>query len=193
MSGNATVRLKKDSAIWVSVNALLGVEAGRMLITQDGVSFINRLERTYFEADYPSLSRRFNFEMSYALFQEALLGNLPFELGNGDKVNLKKNSWEVKQRSNNLEVESLMDATIMKLTELQAAQRGTSNRLEMQLRDYQNLQAVNVPFKSMLSLSYSDGRKKDKTTLNLNHSRAQLESALAFPFSIPDRYTPIRL
>jgi hypothetical protein len=44
---NANVRMYKDSAIWISVNAILGIEAIRLLVTKDSVKLVNKLEKTY--------------------------------------------------------------------------------------------------------------------------------------------------
>src|SRR6476659_11127350 len=44
---NANIRMYKDSAIWISANALLGIEAMRVLITRDSVKLLNKLEKTY--------------------------------------------------------------------------------------------------------------------------------------------------
>lgn len=193
LSGNASIRIKKDSAIWVSVNALLGVEAGRMLITRDGIAFINRLERNYLQADYNSLSQRFGIPLSYNLLQEALLGNMPFPPGKESSIRLKKQQWEVQQNTSDLVIESLLDASIMKVSSMKAGQKNSDNSMVMELGAYQKLDEVSVPFKSMLSLSYRNGGQKQTTTLSLSHARAQLESSLSFPFSIPERYTPVRL
>src|SRR5215213_2919594 len=42
---NAFLRMKKDSVIWVSVNAALGIEAFRVLITPDSVKVLNKLDK----------------------------------------------------------------------------------------------------------------------------------------------------
>src|SRR6188508_2658119 len=43
---NVTLRMKKDSIIWVSVNALLGIEAIRAIITPDTVVVANKIDGT---------------------------------------------------------------------------------------------------------------------------------------------------
>src|SRR5687768_8073607 len=40
---NAFVRMSKDSVIWISVNAALGIEAMRVLIKKDSVWLLNKL------------------------------------------------------------------------------------------------------------------------------------------------------
>src|SRR5688572_13708959 len=39
---NANLRMYKDSAIWVSVNAILGIEALRLYITKDSVKILDK-------------------------------------------------------------------------------------------------------------------------------------------------------
>ncbi|MCB0807539.1 MAG: DUF4292 domain-containing protein, partial [Bacteroidales bacterium] len=46
------LRMRKDSAIWVSFSPALGIEMARLLITEDSVKFINRINKTYFAGDY---------------------------------------------------------------------------------------------------------------------------------------------
>ena len=43
---NAFVRMKKDSVIWISINAtFLSIEAFRILITKDHVTILNKLQK----------------------------------------------------------------------------------------------------------------------------------------------------
>ncbi len=44
---NATIRMYKDSAIWISANAILGIEAMRVLVTKDSVKLLDKLNKTY--------------------------------------------------------------------------------------------------------------------------------------------------
>lgn len=42
-----TLRMRRDSTIWLSASAMLGMESLRTLITQDSVVLLNRLNQTY--------------------------------------------------------------------------------------------------------------------------------------------------
>lgn len=42
-----TLRMRRDSAVWVSVSALMGMESIRTLVTQDSVILVNRMNQTY--------------------------------------------------------------------------------------------------------------------------------------------------
>ena len=51
---NAFVRMKKDSVIWISINAILGIEAFRVMITPDTVRVLDKINKTiqYHSFDY---------------------------------------------------------------------------------------------------------------------------------------------
>jgi hypothetical protein len=46
-SVNATLRMYKDSVIWISVTGVFGIEGLRAYITKDSVRLINKLDKTY--------------------------------------------------------------------------------------------------------------------------------------------------
>ena len=55
---NAFVRIKKDSLIWVSINAtFLNVEAFRILISKDSIRILNKLQKQ-FESHHLIILRR---------------------------------------------------------------------------------------------------------------------------------------
>lgn len=75
-SFKSTVRIQRDSAIWISVSAIAGVEAARMLITPDTLKFLNRLENTYFIGPTTYLDSMVKVEMDFATLQAVLVGNM---------------------------------------------------------------------------------------------------------------------
>ncbi len=86
----STVRIKKDSAIWISITPLFGIEMARVLVTQDTVKLINRLEKHYFIGDYDYINSRFNVDLEYEVLQAILLGNsIAFEFD--EKVKYSQN------------------------------------------------------------------------------------------------------
>ena len=48
---NAHIRIKKDSIIWISVKAPLGIEIFRTMITSDSIYYMNRMNKNYFIKD----------------------------------------------------------------------------------------------------------------------------------------------
>lgn len=90
----SNIRIQKDSAIWISITPVFGIELARVLITRDTVKVINRLEKKYFIGDYEYLNQRFNVDLEYEVLQAILLGNsIAFELNDKIRFSVDKESY----------------------------------------------------------------------------------------------------
>ncbi len=72
---NANIKMYKDSAIWVSVNAILGIEAMRLLITKDSVKWLNKLEKTYAARGIGFLQEATSLPLDLNILQNLIIGN----------------------------------------------------------------------------------------------------------------------
>ncbi len=69
------LRMRKDSIVWVSVTATMGVEVLRAKISMDSVWLLNRLEKTYLAEPMDSVSAQLGIPLSLPLVQILLLDN----------------------------------------------------------------------------------------------------------------------
>jgi len=72
---NCVVRIKKDSMIWVSINALLGFEAFRLQITPDSVKILDRLHKIARLRSVSYLQEQVHLPVDFATLQDLLIGN----------------------------------------------------------------------------------------------------------------------
>jgi len=79
LNGTASVRIVKDSAVWVSVSVLFGIEAARMLFLTDRMLLNNKLEGKQETFYYQNLSQSIGTNISLKAVQALLLGNSPVE------------------------------------------------------------------------------------------------------------------
>lgn len=72
---NAFIRLQKDKMIWISINAVLGIEAFRAVITPDSVKVLNKLDKIYQLRSVSYLQEMSHMPFDFKTFQSILLGN----------------------------------------------------------------------------------------------------------------------
>ena len=73
---NANVKMYRDSAIWISVNAtLLSIEGIRLLITKDSVKLLNKLEKTYAARGISFLQEATSLPLDLLILQNLIIGN----------------------------------------------------------------------------------------------------------------------
>ncbi len=70
----AVLRMAQDSAVWVSVVPLLGIEMARVLLTPDSLQIIDKLANQYFQGDTAQARAKFGINPGMDLLQQALLG-----------------------------------------------------------------------------------------------------------------------
>lgn len=69
------LRMRKDSLVWLSITATMGVEVLRAKFSNDSVWIVNRLEKTYLAEPLDSLSAQLGMPLSLPLIQTLLLDN----------------------------------------------------------------------------------------------------------------------
>ena len=69
------IRMRKDSLIWLTVTATMGVEVLRAKVSNDSVWFINRMEKTYLAEPLDSVSAQLGIPLGLPWVQTMLLNN----------------------------------------------------------------------------------------------------------------------
>lgn len=69
------LRMRKDSLVWLSVTATMGVEVLRAKFSNDSVWIVNRLEKTYLAEPLDTVSAQLGMPLSLPLIQTLLLDN----------------------------------------------------------------------------------------------------------------------
>lgn len=79
LSGNISVRMKRDSIIWFSASAALGIQVAKGIITKDSVKIIDLYERRYMEYDIKELGQMFGVQVGLRELQNLILANPLFD------------------------------------------------------------------------------------------------------------------
>ena len=69
------MRMRKDSLVWLSVTASMGIEVARAKVSTDSVWIVNRLEKTYLAEPLDTLSTQLGMPLSLPLIQTLVLDN----------------------------------------------------------------------------------------------------------------------
>ena len=69
------LRMRKDSIVWLSVTATMGVEVLRAKVSNDSVWAVNRLEKTYLAEPLDSLALQLGVPLSLPWVETLLLDN----------------------------------------------------------------------------------------------------------------------
>ncbi len=70
----ATIKAKKDSAIWISISPGFGIEVARVMMTKDSVRVIDRLNKKYYSSDYSVLKEYTSLPITIETMENILAG-----------------------------------------------------------------------------------------------------------------------
>lgn len=85
--------MKRDSTIWVSASAFMGIEMVRARITSDSIVLLNRFDKTYLAEPLNDIAERLNLPLTLKESQSLLLGN-----GSSDHVEIQYGPYSAKIR-----------------------------------------------------------------------------------------------
>jgi len=70
-----TLRLKRDSALWLTITPAVGIEMMRVLITPDSLKIINRIKQTYLSDKFDYINILLDTDLDFDVLQSFIIGN----------------------------------------------------------------------------------------------------------------------
>ena len=192
-SFSGQIRMLKDSFIWISASAVLGIEVSRILVTPDSFKIIDRIHSTYLSTGFSYLRRQTHPAMNLGILQSLLTGK--------DIPGYDTRNFTAKCINNNCELncperKNLLDsAIVIKSTIAFDKQTGKIIR--------QNISTTNPP--SEIKAEYYDMEthsgqvvpmlvkaavlQESQKFLSLTYKNVKINVPQKAPFKIPERYS----
>lgn len=185
LSLNAQLRMYKDSVIWASLTAILGIEGLRAYITRDSVKLLDKQNKVYVARSVAYLREISELPLDLSSLQELLIGNPVFIDSNF--TSYSRGPGTISLRGVNTffrllftigEQDKLLQSA--KFDDLDEVRNRTSFLL---YGDYDN--KTGVPFSLKRNILVSE---KKKLNVEIRYKQYSFNETLSFPFSIPKNY-----
>jgi hypothetical protein len=171
--------------IWVSVNALLGFEAFRLLITPDSVKILDRLKKVARLRSLSYLQEEVHLPVDFRTLQDLLIGN-PIFLDTAHIVFYKSEAKGMSLFSSGSIFRNFLtlgaDGTPLH-SKLDDTDPMRSRTGDMTYGEYDYSAAL--PFSTYRKVSVAE---KSKVDVEINYKQFKFNEALNVPFSIPKNY-----
>jgi hypothetical protein len=200
----AQVRIIKDSLIWVSFNQDLGIEVARVMITQDSVKFVDRINKQYLLTDYDFIDKFLNTNVDFGMLQSIILGNDfeyyemaefkasveggQYRLSTTGRSKLKKYVRNSSDAQRVLLQSIWLNPETFKITHVRLKElTRDSRKLEAAYSDFDALNGQLFPTKIKYAIDAAEPME-----VTVEYSRIELNHQMSFPFKIPSKYEPAR-
>lgn len=203
-----TLRIKKDSVIWMSLSKL-GIEGARVLITKDSVRFIKRPlgddNGKFFVGDFAYISKMLSTDLDFEMLQSLLVGNsvefydedeklkpgidsCQYTLGTIRKKRLHrviKGEKELKEPAQSI----YMVPETFKIARILFYEFGPDRSFDARFSDFELKDSTQqFPMK----MNYTIKAQKN-VKIDLQYTKLILNEEQTFPFKIPENYEPINI
>jgi Domain of unknown function (DUF4292) len=187
LSGQAIIRVRKDSAVWVSLRKL-GFEVGRALILKDSFYYLDRLSNNFQSFPLSYLQDKYQIPGDFFYLQALLFGNAPLEKYSQFKLIKKETlTWQIQNLTSEGIISLEWDFANKRISSINWNQPFGNKYFIMKLSDYKALE-------SQQHFSYfRDLNIKSAETGNLHvtlsFNQVQFNLPVSLRFDIPQRYS----
>ncbi len=203
-----TLRMKKDSVIWMSISKL-GIEGARMFITKDSVKFFKRPlgdgGGKFFVGDYAYISKIAGTDLDFEMLQSLLIGNsvefydedekikpgidnCQYTLGTIRKKRLRKvmeKGKELKEPAQSI----YMIPETFKIARILFYEFGPDRSFDARYSEYELKDSTQLfPMK----MNYTIKAQKN-VKIDITYTKLVLNEEQTFPFKIPENYEAITI
>lgn len=180
ISGTISLRMKKDSIIWFSVNVAMGIQVAKGIITSDSVHIIDVFHKEYTSYGIADLNRLAGADIGLRHLQNLIIGNPVFDTLNYMNDSSSKGWFAANPPVANLvfiNSNSVIDSSFI-------AQKGSSKQLKSVYTGTKSAGAYDVA-ESMLLTAFGDKKNVRCQMVFITASDAVIPS---YPFNIPAGY-----
>ena len=191
--------MEKDSVIWISLSLKVGIEVGRLMITQDSIKFINRNAKTYI-AESLDIFSNMPVNPSVGFVQDILVGN-DTQIEQGDKFIVSTDNDKYKLeitkkekrfiKNNNESYIIAKDIWVIpdtfRISKYKIKGHDDDKRkIHLQYDDFQNIGGKLLPKKIMFEMNSGYD-----LILEIDYSDVTVDKKLDFPFNISKKFDRI--
>ena len=186
---SAEIKIKKNEIILVSLR-FLGITMAKAFITPTEVKYYEKINGTYFEGNYESISQLLGTDLNFNKLQNLLLG-LPMEDIDKDRYLLTELSENYKFNSiiKNPEFSFLFDMERVLLKKQEVSQLEKERTFEVNYGPFQMVTSVFLPS----TFEVIAKQKNATTNIKVVYNLITINEDLSYPYEVPNGYDKISI
>ncbi len=201
-SFSGQIRIQRDSLIWISISPVLGIEMVRVLITNDSIKYMNRIDKSFFASNFDYINTLVNSTLDYDMLQSFLTGNdFSFYENSSFRAGIDNHEYKLittnrrklkKYVRNNMETSIplqniWLNPETFKISRVMIKELVQNGRKLEGVYEYSLNDGQLMPSSVRFALETID----NKNTIEVDYSKITILNQLDFPFRIPDKYSRV--
>jgi len=193
-SVNGSIRIYKDSIIWLSVGIGIGIDVARALFEKEKFTIINLKDKVCYTGEYSASKRIVGQDLDFNMLHSLVTG--AFYLNNSNIFDAeesitenKKREFEFNEKFKNLKTNFKIDSHTYKLKELKIEKTDDPVAVQINYNSYVTLDKKKFPSKVTVKVNNNGV----ETIANILYTKIKFEKEVKIPFKIPPKYELIEV
>lgn len=199
-SFDVNMRMRYDSAIWISITPLLGIEVARVILDKDSLKIMDRVHKTFMARDYVFLEELLKTTVNFEMVQAVVIGNyFPYQKADKIKSVYEDEPYVILSSMNKRRMKRVLEENDPAKPVVQdfwidgnfriAKSKITDDKLDRWvMASYKNFSEVGgklFPNDLVVSISSSS-----PTIIKISYNKLTVDEAFTMPFTVPEKYEP---
>jgi len=180
---NATLRMYKDSVIWVSVTGLFGIEGLRAYITQDSIKIIYKQDKIYTKRSVAYIQEVTGLPLNLSSLQDLLIGNPVFLDSNIVSYAKAGSTISLLYIGEFFRHLITLNDGLIQHSKLDDVDISRSRTCDLSYDDYETKKGPNFSTKRRITVA-----EKSNLDIKLDFKSYSFNETLSFPFAVPKSY-----
>ena len=184
----AEIKIKKDEIILISIR-FIGITMAKALITPTKVQYYEKINNSFFEGDYSTLSRWLGSDLDFNKVQNMLLGEALDDLNKGKfSANIVDQMFKLEDSTDvNTKKSYFFESEKYLIKKQQISQIAQDRTLQIVYPNYSDINKIAMPTNIIIDAVQNKGT----TNITIDYNTITFNEDLSFPYSVPEGYEQI--
>ncbi len=182
-NSSVTLRIKKDSVIWLSAK-FLGITVAKAKITPSKVQYYLKVNKTYFDGNFEMISDWIGTELDFQKIQNLLLGEALYDLKSEPyEAAINERGYLLSPKKELALFDRLftIDPITFKMVGEQLKQAQEDSKVSVKYTEYQEVEKQKFP----KAIRIEGTQKEKRTLIEMDYRSVDYNARVSFPFKIP--------
>ena len=180
----ATMRMKKDSLVWMSITGPMNVEAARVLITPDSFQLLNKINTEYTGSGFGFLNNWLLFPVSFPMLQQILAGEKVDIHEKASTAAYQDSAFIIYAENNNLLEKIWVNSGNYTISKILLKDKLLTQQMSITFDNYNLLGGKPFSYHRVIEVN----RDGVLLTLTIDFTKVKLNENLSYPFEVSAKY-----
>lgn len=175
----ASIKIRKDSALHISIQPFMGIEMFKLELAPDSIKIFDKMNRRYYVVDYGYFSTRFGVNVDFYSLQSLIsaqlfcIGKKNFIADSCTLLNLEDGKYSIGYQSDNI-LQSSQILANNTIQEVLLKEKNNNYQMQTNYTDFAIINEVNFPQKISMLIT----NQKSKVTCNFSFQKVEFNNKL---------------